>query len=137
MAGPANVIAYGMPQQAASAPVRQKDAGNGGTKESDPLVKEMNQQLDEFVKAIKESPFFKLSNLIPISSQIASKINYFLRCFDFCYHREWSDVLNRQLREGTIFAAEKREIDNLSDKFEQFRRVAERACVGVQAPQNI
>ena len=120
-------------------PVKENDKAEeqDNNKETDWLVRKMNQQLDLFIQSIKDSDIYKISHLIPISRQIESEIYYFLRFFDFCYHREWSDVLNRQMREGNVFVSERQTINNLSDKFEQLRQVIDQAIVSVYVPQNI
>jgi len=101
------------------------------------LVEEMNHRLTQFIESVKSSELYRDSEIVPLSRQIVSEIKYFLRFFDVCYHREWATVLNQQLKEGYIFTKEKQEIDNLSEMFDEFKRVIDRAVVHAEVPQNI
>lgn len=101
------------------------------------LVAEMNHQLELFEEDIREVAASQLSYFIPISRQILFEIRFFLRFFDFCYHREWSDVLNRQLREGYVFAEDKRIMDDLSIKFVQFKEIVAQATSNIFIPQDL
>lgn len=112
----------------------RKRADDGG---NDTLVQKMNRQLNLFAAGVKQSPYYNIANLIPISRQISSELQYFLHFFDVCYQVEWTVVLNQQLREGNIFASKKQEMDNLAEKFEQLRYLANQAIVNVRIPQNI
>lgn len=105
--------------------------------QDDALVGELIDKLNQFVKGIKESPFYSLGQIEPLSRQIASEIRYFLRFFDICYHREWASVLNQQLKEGYIFTQERQSMDNLSEKYETFKSMLDKAVVKVEVPQNI
>lgn len=127
----------GTPAWGASAADHTGGEKPAGDSENDPLVQKLNRQLGLFADGIRQSPFYAMADLIPISSQIAAELQHFLHFFDVCYQVEWTNVLNQQLRDGYIFASKKQDIDHLSEKFEQLRRLANQAVVNVRIPQNI
>lgn len=151
---PPHPLRYGVPQKGAAPAMPHYAAGaqtpgngsggnqTGGEKhtdsgEKDILTRKMNRQLDQFVAGIKNSEFYRIANSTSISRQIDSELRYFLHFFDVCYQVEWTIVLNQQLRDGNIFASKKQDMDKLSEKFEQLRRLANQSLVNVCIPQNI
>lgn len=126
-----------LPRAAADALAARSTAAEHTGGENDILVQKMNRQLNLFAEGIRQSPFYKIADLIPISRQITAELQHFLHFFDVCYQVEWTNVLNQQLKEGYIFASKKQDMDNLSEKFEQLKRLANQAVVNVRIPQNI
>lgn len=119
-------------------PALQTDGGQRtGDSEIDTLVQKMDRQLELFVEDIKQSPLYKIVDLIPLSQQIAAELQYFLHFFDVCYQVEWTIVMNQQLQNGNMFASDKEKMDNLSEKFERLKLLANQTVVKARIPQNI